>query len=283
MATIKNEYLTAYISTLGAELTSLKDKDGKEYIWEGNPDYWGKHSPVLFPIVGTLKNDTYTFNGKKYQMGRHGFARDREFTVVQQEENAITFRLDYDDATLQLYPFPFLLDITYTLAGKTLNINFSVTNTGNDIMPFSIGAHPAFALPGDFEDYSLTFQETEPLISHRLEDGLLGNSTSILPSENKNLDLKYEIFKDDALIFKSLHSKEIRINNKNRPFIKVLFYDFPHLGIWTKPGAPFLCIEPWQGYSDILQHSGSIENKEGIVVLSGGDSKILEYTIEILS
>lgn len=281
--TISNGSLTAAINPQGAELNSLKDSKGREYIWEGNPDFWGKHSPVLFPIVGTLRNNSYLFEGKTYAMTRHGFARDNAFTVKEHNGSNAVFSFSSNEDTKKAYPFDFDLELCYMLNEKTLHIYYTVTNKGNGNMPFSIGAHPAFALPGNFEDYSLIFEDDEQPESTQLENDLLSHKTALLPVENKALPLSYGLFENDALILKSHTSRSLAIVKNGEAFLKVAFSDFPHLGIWTKEGAPFLCIEPWQGYSDPQDASGNIIEKEGITILSRGQSFRVGFSIIILS
>ena len=278
---ISNEHLTAAISQHGAELTSLKDST-TEYMWEGNPEFWGKHSPILFPIVGTLKNNTYRYNNKDYNMSRHGFARDNKFEVSYQDGESVVFSFVSNEETLKVFPFEFELQLKYTLKGKSLLLDYSVKNTGSNTMPFSLGAHPAFALPGNFEDYSLQFEKDEAFVSTRLENDLLSDKTILLGSENGKLELDYSLFEDDALIFKELESKSVAIQKDGKAFLKVTFNDFPHLGIWTKINAPFLCIEPWQGYSDALDASGNLYDKEGIVLLNPDNEFNAGFSIEIL-
>ncbi len=161
--TISNSILTASIKHAGAELFSLKNNQNKEYIWEGNPNFWGKHSPILFPIVGTLKNNTYEVNGKEYQLPRHGFARDMEFQLIEKTGNSAVFSLESNEETLKKYPFEFELQLIYTIEGTSLNIEYIVINKNDEKMPFSIGAHPAIALPENFESYSLKFEKEESL------------------------------------------------------------------------------------------------------------------------
>lgn len=264
---ISNGRLTAVINTKGAELTALRDNQGKEYIWEGNPEYWGKHSPILFPIVGTLKNNTYTYNGKEYNLTRHGFARDHEFTVKHLGSDTVTFLLSENGDTRMVYPFDFELGLTYTIRDSTLHFGYTVANKSNERMPFSLGAHPAFALPGDFNGYSLIFEKDEVPVSVQLEKDLLSDTTRELVLVNKILSLHYNLFDNDALIFKSLESNFITIANNGKPFLRVSFTDFPHLGLWTKKGAAFLCIEPWQGYSDSNKSDRNIMEKEGVIIL----------------
>jgi len=278
--TITNGHLTATINPRGAELNSLKNNN-EEYIWEGNPKFWGKHSPVLFPIVGTLKNNSYLYNGQVYALTRHGFARDNTFNVKEQTESSVVFSLSSDNDTLNIYPFAFELQLTYTLNDSTLYISYTVKNKGTGKMPFSIGAHPAFALPGDFESYSLAFEKNEPLLSTQLRDDLLSDKTTALPVKDGILPLTYNLFENDALIFKSLESNSITIVKEGRDRLKVGFADFPHLGIWTKENAPFICIEPWQGYSDSPDTAGNLIEKEGIVILEENETYIKGFSIAI--
>ena len=277
---ITNGTLTASINPQGAELNSLT-KNGKEYIWEGNPDFWGKHSPVLFPIVGTLKDNTYTYDGNTYSFPRHGFARDNAFALTAEDGNTATFLLAATDELKKNYPFDFQLDLVYTLHESELTLAYRVTNNGDVPMPFSIGAHPAFAIPGNFEAYSLKFEKDEPLVSTQLTNDLLSDITETLPAPNGLLPLTYNLFEKDALIFKSLESKSITIKKGDEDYLAVRFFDFPHLGIWTKVGAPFLCIEPWQGYSDTTDADGDITAKSGIVNLEPGATYVAAFTVTV--
>jgi galactose mutarotase-like enzyme len=281
--TISNGPLTATINPKGAELNSLKNAANTEFIWEGDAKYWGKHSPILFPIVGTLKNNSYLYNAQVYALTRHGFARDNTFTVKDQTENSVTFSLLHNDDTLRVYPFEFELQLSYILKDNTLHLNYSVINKGSGKMPFSIGAHPAFALPGNFENYSIKFEKDENLVSTTLEDDLLSDKVITIPTSNGTLPLNYSLFENDALIFKSLQSKEVTIAKNGDDYIKVSFTDFPHLGIWTKEGAPFLCIEPWQGYSDSPETRGNLIEKEGAIILGKGESYKASFAVEIIA
>lgn len=279
---LSNDVISAQINTLGAELCSLKNTENKDFIWEGDPAYWGKHSPVLFPIVGTLKNNTYTHNNKEYILTRHGFARDMEFELVDQTANTATFSIQSNSTTLASYPFQFELQIQYTLFHSTLEIAYKVINKDNSAIPFSIGAHPAFALPGNFENYSLEFEKVEPLEYTLLENDLVSTQTETIATNSNFVPLTHKLFERDALIFKKLESKSLTIVEKEIPRLKVHFEDFPNLGIWTKVGAPFLCIEPWFGYSDTTETNGNLFEKEGIIVLKSTDTFQTKFSIEIL-
>ena len=281
--TISNSKLSATINHYGAELISLqKISPKREYIWEGNPEFWGKHSPILFPIVGTLKNNAYQHNKKEYKLSRHGFAREMEFDLVSHSENQSVFSLKSNSVTKELYPFDFELHLIYTLTGSNLGITYKVFNKSHELMCFSIGGHPAFALQNDFEEYSLQFEASENLISYKLENDLLSDKTVEIDLIDGKLPLNYSLFENDALIFKKMESKQVQLLQNNIPFLNFKFADFPNFGIWTKKNAPFICLEPWAGYSDVLNASGSIEQKEGIQVLETNSSKEYGFSIEIL-
>jgi galactose mutarotase-like enzyme len=279
--TLSNSNLTAQINHLGAELFSLKNNLDTEYIWEGNPEFWGKHSPVLFPIVGTLKNNSYQYNNLEYYLSRHGFAREMTFSLLEKTEISAVFCIISNVETLKVYPFDFKLQIIYTLVEKSLEIEYIVINKGNTKMPFSIGAHPAFALPNDFENYNIEFQESEDLNYYLLENDLIANKTKKLELNNKKVALNYDLFANDALIFKNLNSRAIIILENSNPILKVNFEDFPSLGLWTKVNAPFLCIEPWLGYSDTSESTGNLFEKEGILILEKSDTFESKFSIEI--
>lgn len=280
--TISNSNLTAQINHFGAELFSLKNRDNKEYIWEGNPAFWGKHSPVLFPIVGTLKNNSFHYKESEYHLSRHGFARDIEFELIEKTEISAIFSLTSSEESRKVYPFNFELQICYSLEENKLNIDYKVINKDDFIMPFSIGAHPAFALPKPFESYALQFEQAEILTSYELENDLLSDHFSTIEMIDNQVLLNYSLFEKDALIFKKLQSKSITILENQNPLLRVRFDDFPNLGIWTKSKAPFLCIEPWLGYSDTVHSSGNILDKESIQLLEAKKSLECNFSIEIL-
>lgn len=275
MITLENSLLTVKIQEKGAELCSIVcNASGTEYLWQADPDVWGKHSPVLFPIVGTLRNDTYMHQGRAYTMSRHGFARDRQFSVSGQDTNHVNLELQADAATLRQYPFLFGLQIRYTLTGNVLEATYSVTNQGTETMYFSIGGHPAFRLPINndlrFEDYVLQFEQVEQADIYPLnaEGYLLPEGIPFL-QHTDIIALQKSLFYKDALIFKRLRSKKVRLcSEKDTRNIEVAFGAFPFLGIWSKADADFICIEPWQGITDGQDASGSLAEKEGICTLA---------------
>lgn len=282
ITTISNSNLTAQIKHLGAELFSLQNNDAREYIWDGNPTFWGKHSPILFPIVGSLKNNSYCYKGIKYHLSRHGFAREMEFELIEKTNESATFSVASTKETKQVYPFEFELQICYILKDNVLNIDYKIINKNESILPFSIGAHPAFALPGNFQEYSLEFEKPEILNYHLLDDGLVSDDSNDIHLDYNRLALHYKWFENDALVLKKLASKSITILKNNTAFLKVNFNNFPNLGIWTPENAPFLCIEPWFGYADTVKEYDDFTKKEGIQILQKNETFHSNYSIEIL-
>ncbi|MBN8642610.1 MAG: aldose 1-epimerase family protein [Flavobacteriales bacterium] len=281
---ISNEKYSATINSKGAELNSLVNKStDREYIWEGNPEFWGKHSPVLFPIVGALKNDSYKYEGKKYSMSRHGFARDFEFEVLNNDAQSITFELKANTATLQKFPFLFSLKIDYELIENKLVITYYINNNSNKEMPFSIGAHPAFALPNGFTNYCLDFEKEEHLLTHELDSNLFSEATRTIELNETKLPLNYQLFEKDALVFKTIQSKKVTILENNTPLLSVAYDDFQSLGIWTVQNAPFICIEPWIGFADNWNSTGDLFQKEGIRVLNSESEFKAQFSIELFN
>ena len=271
LITITNNKISASIDSLGAELIRL-EKDNQNYIWTVDETYWNKTSPILFPIVGRLKNDTYRIENKTYELPRHGFARNLEFQIVNQTESSVVFVLESNSETLKNYPFEFELRLEYELDENELKMKYSVENKSEVTMPFSIGAHPAFTIEDSFSDYSLKFNQTEEFISYELNNEQFSNSFRKINSENGQINLNYSLFEKDALVFKHLQSNKLTLLKKNEPVLSIQFEGFPYLGIWTKPNAPFLCIEPWCGLADNRNHNGNIFEKEGINFLQAKET-----------
>jgi galactose mutarotase-like enzyme len=288
MPSISNNTISIKVATKGAELQSLYHKQHQlEYMWSGDPAYWGKHSPVLFPVVGELKNNTYTYKGKQYNLTRHGFARDMEFEVTEQNEGSITFSLKSNEETTAKYPFQFVFLVTYTLIQNTLQISFIVKNTGPETMFFSVGAHPAFKVPMvegmNFEDFELVFAQKETVGRWPISpDGLIETEPAPLLNNENTLPLKKELFAADAIVIKDLKSRSVAITSPaTKHGLRVNFEDFPYLGIWETKGGDFVCIEPWRGIADSVNASGNIEEKEGINALQPSESFQVAYTIEV--
>ena len=285
---IKNEHIKAKIKSFGAELNSLQKIDEDlEYMWQGDSKYWNRHSPILFPIVGRLKNDSYTYQNQKYNMTQHGFARDKEFEVIKNEVDFMEFRLKSDEKTLEIYPFSFELYLSYKLEKNSLIVSYKVINKSDDKMLFSIGAHPAFnwTLKEDEkkENYFLEFENIKETKRYFLNDkGLVYDSVDLKIIDNK-IALNEELFKNDALVFEDLNIKTLTLKNSiNENYIKLNFENFPYLGIWSKPtGAPFICIEPWFGVADDENSNQNFEDKKGIITLEKDEIFSCFYIIEI--
>lgn len=278
---IKNSFIKAQIKSFGAELNSLKKCDENfEYIWQADDKYWARHSPVLFPIVGRLKEDNYFYKNKKYSLSQHGIARDKEFEIVQNEADFIEFRLKSDEKSLEFYPFFFELDIGYKLDKNSLIVSYKVKNKSDEKMYFSIGAHPAFNIQiGDF----LEFENIKTTKRYFLDEKGLIYKNQDLNFENSKLYLDKDLFKDDALVFNDSNIKQITLKNiENKSRVKVKFDNFPYLGIWSKPNdAPFVCIEPWFGVADEKNANQKIEDKKGILSLEKEEEFFCFYTIEV--
>ncbi len=272
MIQLQNEFLQARFNNSGAELCSLKNKEGLEYIWTADPAIWPRHAPVLFPIVGRLKNDQYEFEGRSYGLSQHGFARDREFCCVFQSATEVHFELKSDAESLAKYPFHFVFQIRYTLKERELITSYHLENTGQNVMLFSIGAHPGFRCPllenESMEDYYLSFEKSQ-LRRTLLTNGLLGTMQEDLTLEDGRLPLSHSLFDADALVFADGQVQKVWLrSSKNAQAVGLTCVDWPWFGIWSKKGtAPFICLEPWMGITDSADANGIFEKKDGIMKL----------------
>jgi hypothetical protein len=271
---LENENFKAIFAAKGAELQSIFNKKlGIEYMWSGDPEFWSKYSPILFPIVGSLKNDTYYYHNQSYHLPRHGFARETVFQVHQQSKTAVSFSLNHSTETLKVYPFYFELIVRYILTENELTCIYEVTNKGKDEMLFSIGAHPAFAVPmidsTNYEDYDLTFNRSETVSRCKLEAGLISDKTEPLLLNSNVVNLSKSLFYEDAIVLKNLSSDCIRIGSSKHPHgLNFYFNNFPYFGIWAAKDAPFVCLEPWCGIADSTTHNQQLTTKEGINYLA---------------
>jgi galactose mutarotase-like enzyme len=282
--TLRGDDITAIIASDGAELISLKNRQGLELIWQAGP-LWPRHAPILFPIVGRLKNDALRHQGKVYPMTQHGFARDRRFNWAERGPTSCTLVLVDDAQTRARYPFAFRLAVTYTVAQAHLDVAFEVTNTGDEMLPASIGGHPAFnwpLLPGlAKEAYRLTFSSEEGAPIRRLKDGLLRPSPEPTPIQGKTLALAEQLFEDDAIILDHPASTSVRYAADGGPSIEVSWQGFPELGVWSKLGAPLLCIEPWHGFASPVNFDGEFVDKPGLMQIAPGARRTLKYRIAV--
>lgn len=279
IVTLENNLLKVDIKSKGAELCSVFKKDnGLEYMWSGDPAVWGKTSPVLFPIVGSLKNNTYLYNDKAYTLSRHGFARDAEFEIMEQEQQKASFILKDSETSFANYPFHFELILTYELDNDLLKTSYEVRNTGTGNMYFSLGAHPAFKVPliGDtvYEDYYLQLNHNENADRWPItREGLIQQKPISFFNNSSRINLTRTLFQEDALVFKHLQSHKISlINDLNTHGLDFCFAEFPYLGLWAARGGDFVCIEPWCGIADSVDHDQQLIHKEGIEILAAGDT-----------
>jgi len=280
--TIRGNAIEATVKADGAELCSLKNAEGTELLWQAGPA-WPRHAPVLFPIVGRLKNDQLRHRGKTYQMTQHGFARDTRFEWVEQGVNSCKLALVDSEATRARYPFAFRLEVTYTVEAD-LQVTFNITNTGAENLPASIGAHPAFnwpLLPGLAKEvYSLNFSDEEPAPIRRLEGGLMRAKPEPSPVSGKSLALSEQLFEDEAIIIDQLASKSVRYAADRGPSIEMCWQGLPQLGVWSKPGgAAFLCIEPWHGFASPSDFDGEFADKPGLMHIAPRATRSLLYRI----
>jgi len=274
---IHHSHYEAAFKLKGAELCSLKNtQNNLEYIWqyEGKP-FWQRHAPVLFPIVGKLKDDAYIYAGKTYQMKQHGLVRDMEWEFVSQTQDSLHFKVCSNEATLKQYPFPFELHAFYQLSENQLISNYKLLNTGESQMYFSFGLHPAFHCPllptDDLNEYYISFEKEEYAKRAFLEKSLYNFDYQLVMNVSKKLFMADFTFEDDAIVFKSLNSRKIKLETTaHEHFVEISFPAFHQLGIWKEVGAPFLCLEPWCGYADSVAGNIDFTHKEGILTLEAG-------------
>ncbi len=288
MITLTNDILTVAITPKGAELHSIYNKQtGLEYLWDGNPEFWPKQSPTLFPIVGGLKDGRYTYKGKEYEMGRHGFTRELVFDVTDQTDTTATFSIKATEYTLKQYPFDFKFSVKYTIENNKLSVSYIVENPSEETLYFSVGAHPAFNVPlvkGDaYNDYYLAFNVTENVGIHPLAaDGLVELHTTPLLENTNKLPLTKALFYKDALVFKELKSTAISIlNTTNSHGLTYSYTDFPYMGIWAAKNADFVCIEPWCGIADSVATTGQFDEKEGMNAIGKDEVFTRTWAIEM--
>jgi len=288
MYRIESNILRADINPVGAELSGLySKKTGKEYLWQGDPAWWTGRAPILFPIVCSMKDSSYIYNGKTYNMPKHGFVRHAAFTVKPFTASKIVFEYSDNKETRKAYPFAFLFQVIFEVVGNTLSTTYTVENRNSYPMYFSVGAHEAYRCPWEdgetFEDYYLEFDKDATYITETVNDaGLIKGDTYPVIENGRVLPLTHELFVNDALIFKTVPSSKVRLKSKKSPtVIEVDYQDAPQLGIWTKVGAPYICIEPWYGLPDDVGHDGRIENKFGMVKLDAGGGFVWEHTIAV--
>lgn len=287
---LKNGLLRAEVTARGAELTGLWDGDGIQYIWEGDPAYWAGRNPNLFPLVGDLEGGQVLSGDKLCKMGRHGFARRKDFIPVRQTEDEIVLELREDEDSLAQYPFPFRFQVIHKLLPDGFSTTYRVENTGSEPMPYCVGGHPAFRcplLPGEaFEDYRLVFEQEEDAASPLLTPAgrISFQDTARFLSGSRELALdRAQLEKYNTLMFRELRSRWVSlINPATGRGVRLDFSQFPMVAFWTAPGADYLCLEPWQGCAGTAGEGGQFTDKPYHVVLAPGEARAHTYTITLL-
>ena len=281
--------LSADISPLGAQLFALRDREGRGLLWDGSPKFWKGRAPILFPIVGALAGYCYRLDSATFALPRHGFARDRLFSTVETTPTSARFRLGSDAETFKVYPFQFELNLCFVLADATLRVEALVKNLeDNKMLPVGFGFHPGLRWPLPYgeprSEHVIKFDKDEPAPIRRVNiEGLLLPTKFVSPVINRELDLCDDLFTSDAIIFDNLSSRCLRYGSKRGPQLEIVFPGMPQLGIWTKPGAEFICIEPWHGFADPEGFSGDLRQKPGIALVPPGGAKEFAMSITLLS
>jgi galactose mutarotase-like enzyme len=278
---------TAAIDPLGAQLSILRDAEGQDLLWDGDPKYWAGRAPILFPIVGALNDGHYRWRGQRYALPRHGLARTRRFEVLNSDERELVFRLSANDETLKLYPFRFELDVAYRLEGQAFVIEATARNLGGEPMPASLGFHPAFRWPLSRGGHDIRFEFDEPAAVRRLDaNGLLSPAAHSSPVQGRTLVLEDALFVEDVVIFDQLVSRQLSYGLSDAAGatgtrrLAVSFTGATHLGLWSKPGAPFICIEPWRGVADPVGFDNELDRKPGIFIVQPGGTQSLAMHFE---
>jgi len=287
--TIESKDLRVNISATGAELLNITGKKtGKEYLWQGDPAWWDGRAPILFPILCSLKDGKYLFGDETFYMPKHGFVRQAKFNVAEQEASMIIFEFEDTEETFDMYPFSFVFQVIFEVVGTKLFTTYRVINKDeDDCMYFSAGAHEAFNIPlhqgESFEDYYLEFDNVSAYVREKVNaQGLMSGNTAVVIDHGNTLKLRPDLFNEDALIFRNIQSEAVSVKStKSGTRIDYHFGGAPHLGIWQKPGAPYICIEPWFGLPDEANHDYKIENKTGIVKLAANDTWTWTHSISI--
>ncbi len=286
---LENNDLKIMVRSKGAELRLLQEKkDGTDYLWNGDPSWWKYCSPILFPIVGKVKNGKYKVDGKVYELPQHGLGRISEFELVNKTTDSVSFKLRYSDETLKVYPYKFELTVSYVLTGKSVNVTWRVDNLDDREINFSIGAHPALRCPivagENFSDCYLDFHGEEHCENMKTDADVLFLHEREKDLDSDKMNLSYDIFKDGVHVFDNLKTGSITLRStKSKKAITLSAPSYPYMGIWSpeKGGAPFVCVEPWYGHADYADFDGDFKDKEGVIALEKGKSFKTGYTLTI--
>lgn len=281
MITIKNNYLTVTVNELGAEIQSILCQD-EEFLWDGRKEIWSGRAPILFPICGGLKEDKYMFDDKEYNMPKHGYVKNTVFEVESISETKAVFLHKSTEETKKIFPFDYELRVIYSLDGNKISTEYRVSNTGNKSMYFSIGSHEAYYTPEGIEDYDIIFGENVSLDTNMICGNLISPSTMPILKDSNVLPLYEKYFTVDALVFRKNPAKSAMLRNrKTGKTVTVDFPDATSLLIWHKPNSPYICIEPWLGFPDVVGSGYDITEKEGIIPLDSGKTFSNVHTITI--
>lgn len=283
MARIENEFLAVEVDGFGAELRSVIEKSTeREWLWQGDAKWWNKRAPHLFPFIGVTKGGQYEHEGLIYPMTKHGFARDMDFELTTVEKTQLIYTLKSSDKTLKMYPFEFTLQIGYELRGKKLLVSHNVINNDTKTMYFSLGGHPAFNTNLLEESWALSFEREEILETFEIDTatGLIGKEKKRIFNEGGVVKLSPDLFKNDALVFEKLESSYVDLLGPQRAHLRFNFEAFPFMAFWS-PMGPFICLEPWFGMADHVDHTGKLTDKYGVVSLEPNQVFEATYTIEI--
>ncbi|MBM3185815.1 MAG: aldose 1-epimerase family protein [Bacteroidetes bacterium] len=282
MVEIRNEKVVAKINTNGAELIELSKIDGKNVLWKKDEQIWNRIAPNLFPIVGRLKDDQFRYDGKVYSMSQHGFARNRTFQLIEKSELKVIFRLYSDEITKKEYPFDFIFDVQYQLIESVLHMKYRVENRGEELLPYSVGGHPGFAIEEKLTDYYLDFGQSFSAKQWLLEGPYYSGETVNLTID-KMLELVYSLLEKDAIVIRTPPFNRVILGHKDRGGVVAVSYDqLDAIGFWSKTDAPFFCIEPWWGWADRIDSTGNFLDKEGLHFLNPTEQKEHSFCIELL-
>jgi galactose mutarotase-like enzyme len=289
---IANAQLSAAINPLGAELTHLRDAAGRELMTDADPAFWPRHAPLLFPVVGRPYRDTIRVDGDDYPMGQHGFARDHafsfSFSVTDAAADRVVFTLRDDAETRVHYPFAFELDVTYRVEAATLSVEVVVRNPADVPLPASFGFHPAFAWPLPYgrarADHRIVFAADEaPDLRVIAADGTIAEGTRRFALDDRTLALADDLFAHDALVWDPVASSAVTYGASDGPQLRIAFPDTPSLGVWTKPGAAFVCVEPWHGIADPEGYTGEFRDKPGVFAVAPGGEKVIRMDVTLVA
>jgi galactose mutarotase-like enzyme len=287
LTTISGAGLSAEIDNHGAQLHALRDAEGRDLLWDGDPAFWTGRAPLLFPIVGALNHGRYHLDGETYVLAKHGFARTSPFALVEQTRSSVLYRLHPSDETMAAYPFQFALHVGFKIEGAALTVTATVANHDSRDMPASFGFHPALRWPlpygGERAEHRITFDQAEPDPIRRIDrEGLVRPEPLPTPVQGRELVLRDDLFEDDVVILDQVRSRGLTYGPPTGPRLRIAFSDSPYLGLWTKPGAGYVCIEPWHGIADPEGYAGDLRDKPGVFILKPGESRDCVMSISLL-